>query len=309
MQRFPVITAIAAGFALYALALVGQLPGWFGVFVPGQIHGAISLCVAVTLVFLLHGPRTEHGKKRDTDDPGRLRRLRWYDYLLVASAAVGAGYVVLFYDDVLDYGMLGFLDTKGMVLALLLVVPLLEAVRRTTGVVLPLIILFFVGVTLFQPYMPGVLYGQGYALDRLLYSAYVGESGIFGLPLKVAVNIVIVFTIFGALLQRSGAGRWFIDLSLALAGWSRGGPAKVAVLSSAMFGSISGSPSSNAASTGVFTIPMMKSIGYTPAFAAAVEAVASTGGMILPPVMGAIAFVMAEWVGVGYAEVVVAATV
>jgi TRAP transporter 4TM/12TM fusion protein len=308
MRQFSVITVIAALFGLYALGMVGQLPNWFGIFVPGQIHGAISLFIALTLIFLLHGPKVQHGM-RDKDNIGKVRRLAWYDYLLILSAAIGAGYIVLFHDAVLDYGMLGYLDTKGIILALLLVVPLLEGVRRTTGIVLPSIILFFVGVTVFQQYMPGILHGQGYGLDRLLYSTYVGESGIFGLPLRVAVSIVIVFTILGSLLQMSGAGRWFIDLSLALAGWSCGGPAKVAVLSSAMFGSISGSPSSNAASTGVFTIPMMKNIGYTPAFAAATEAVASTGGMILPPVMGAIAFVMAEWIGVGYGDVVIAALV
>lgn len=308
MRKTSAITVVTSLFALYAIGMVGQLPNWFGIFIPGQIHGAASLFIALTLIFMLHGAKGRHGV-RDKDNVGKLRRLAWYDYLLILSAAVGAGYVVWFYDDLLDYGMLGFLDTKGIVLALLLVVPLLEAVRRTTGIILPCIILFFVGVTVFQQYMPGILHGQGYGLDRLMYSAYVGESGIFGLPLRVATSIVIVFTILGALLQMSGAGRWFIDLSLALAGWSCGGPAKVAVLSSAMFGSISGSPSSNAASTGVFTIPMMKNIGYSPAFAAATEAVASTGGMILPPVMGAIAFVMAEWIGVSYGDVVVAALV
>lgn len=294
---------------MYAIVLVGQLPNWLGIFVPGQMHGAISLLVALLLIFVLHPARGRPGAPREREDVESRRRPTWYDAAFMVAAAVSVGYIVVFFDEILDYGMFGFLDGKGIVLALLLAVPLLEGVRRTAGWALPIIILFFVGVTLFQAHMPGILYGQGYPLDRLLYSAYVGESGIFGLPLKVATNIVIAFLIFGALLQGSGAGRWFIDLSLALAGWSRGGPAKVAVLSSAMFGSISGSPSSNAASTGVFTIPMMKTIGYSPAFAGAVEAVASTGGLILPPVMGAIAFVMAEWIGVRYADVVVAAVV
>jgi len=132
-----------------------------------------------------------------------------------------------------------------------------------------------------------------------------------GATAEVAVvyekQIVIVYLIFGALMGHAGAGKWFMDLSLALTGWSRGGPAKAAVVASAMFGSISGSPSGNAATTGVFTIPMMKSIGYSATFAAAVEAVASTGGMILPPVMAAIAFLMATWIEVPYTEVVYAA--
>ena len=141
----------------------------------------------------------------------------------------------------------------------------------------------------------------------MLYSAYVGDAGIFGLPLGIAANIVIVFLIFGAMMHRAGASLWFMDLALALTGWSRGGPAKAAVVASAMFGSISGSPSGNSATTGVFTIPMMIKIGYSRAFAAAVEAVASTGGMILPPVMGAIAFIMAEWIDTTYSKIVIAA--
>ena len=145
--------------------------------------------------------------------------------------------------------------------------------------------------------------------QRLVYSAYVSSVGVFGLPLGIAANVLIVFLVFGALMQVSGAGAWIVNLALALTGWSRGGPAKAAVVASAMFGSISGSPTSNAATSGVFSIPMMIRIGYTPKFAAATEGVASTGGMILPPVMGAIAFIMAEWIGVSYAEVVIAATI
>jgi len=203
----------------------------------------------------------------------------------------------------------GALDTRGVVLALMLVLPLLEVARRMTGPVLPAIILVFAGITLFQRYLPGVLYGRGYSLDRLLFSTYVGDAGVFGMPLGIAVNIVIVFLIFGALMERAGASRWFMDLALSLTGGYRGGPAKAAVTASAFFGSISGSPSGNAATTGVFTIPLMKQVGYRAPFAAAVEAVASTGGMILPPVMGALAFLMADWIGISYAEVVIAALI
>ena len=191
----------------------------------------------------------------------------------------------------------------------MLAIPLLEAVRRVAGWVLPGIILFFVFIAMFQQFLPEVLTGIGFPLDRLLFSIYVGDAGIFGRPLDVAANIVIVYLIFGALMHRAGASQWFMDLAMAVTGRSRGGPAKAAVLASALFGSISGSPSGNAATTGVFTIPLMKRIGYTAAFAAAVEAVASTGGMILPPVMGAIAVLMAEWIGVPYVEVVMAAAI
>jgi len=299
---------LCAAIGLYHVVVVAGLPGWIGIFVPHQIHKSISLAGALVLTFWLLRAR---GDRRGEDTEARTVELRtpWYDWLLLASGLAGTGYVVFFHEQVLDYGMFGELDTRGMVLAAMLVVPLLEAVRRTTGWALPVIIVLFVLLTMFQGYLPGLLHGRGYPLERLLYSAYAGNAGIYGLPLGIAANIVIIFLIFGALMDGAGASRWFMDLALALTGWSRGGPAKAAVVASAMFGSISGSPSGNAATTGVFTIPLMKRIGYTPAFAAAVEAVASTGGMILPPVMGAIAFIMSEWIEVPYSAIVIAAAV
>lgn len=308
MTRSRFFFALSSLIALYHLVVAGQIPAFLGYFVPHQMHKAISLFSALFLVFTLV-PLAGRRRGEGTEAEEIERRVPWYDYVLIASAAAGAGFVVFFYESLLDYGEWGFMDTKGIVLSLMLAIPLLEAVRRTIGWILPIIILFFVAITLFQNYMPGLLYGRGYPLERLLYSTYVGNAGIFGLPLGIAANIVISFLIFGALMQVAGASQWFMDMAMALTGWSRGGPAKAAVVASAMFGSISGSPSGNAATTGVFTIPMMKKVGYTPAFAAAVEAVASTGGMILPPVMGAIAFIMAEWIGVTYVQVVTAATV
>jgi len=309
MKSLTPLTWITAIIGVYHLTIVGQLPTWLGLFLPNQIHLAISITCALFLIFSLRRASDKHDSPHGTEKVEGGTRIPWYDYGLMAMTAVGTGFVIFFFDDMDDYSMFGELDTRGIVVALCLVIPLFEGIRRTTGWALPIILMVFVLGTIFQQYLPGLLYGKGYPLERLLYSAYVGESGIFGLPLNVAANIVIVFLIFGALMQGAGAGRWFIDMALALSGWSRGGPAKAAVLSSAMFGSISGSPSGNAATTGVFTIPMMKEIGYTPAFAGAVEAVASTGGQILPPVMGAIAFVMAEWIEVPYSTVVIAAVV
>ena len=306
MNRNKILVSITSIIAVYHFLVVGQIPTWFRVFVPHEVHLAISISSAMILVYLLlpAGGRI-HGE--DTEAEGRFRKVPWYDWLLLASGLTGAGFVIFFHESILDYGEYGFLDTKGVILAGMLAVPVLEAVRRTTGWALPIIIVLFVLMTIFQKFLPGLLYGRGFPLDRLLYGTYVGNAGIFGLPLGIAANIVIVFLIFGALMDRAGASRWFMDMALALTGWSRGGPAKAAVVASAMFGSISGSPSGNSATTGIFTIPMMKKIGYTPAFAAAVEAVASTGGIILPPVMGAIAFIMAEWIEVSYATVVISA--
>ena len=292
---------------IYHLLVIGNLLAMAGLFIPEQVHGAISLAAALTIIFVTVPARGGHGISREAG--ASLRRPTAFDLALIACGWISLGYVVVFHQKVIDYSMYGFLDTRGLVLALLLCLPLIEAVRRATGPTLPVLVTLLVLGTVFQNVLPGVLYGRGYAPDRLLYSAYVGESGIFGLPLNVAANIIIAFVVFGALMEASGAGKWFLQLALSLTGSSRGGPAKAAVVSSALFGSISGSPSANVATTGVFTIPLMKQIGYRPAFAGAVEAVASTGGQILPPVMGAIAFVMAEWIRVPYAQIALAAFV
>ena len=294
----------AAGIiAVYHLCVVSQLPTWFGIFVPDQVHKAVSLCSALFVLFLFMPP----DRHRQEAISSRFRHSLDFCFLLLALA--GGGFVIFFHDRILGYTLFGFLDRPGIIASSLLVISLLVAIRRVTGWVLPAIILFFICVTMFQQFLPGVLRGIGFPIEQLLFSVYVGDAGIFGRPLDVAANIVIVYLIFGALMHRCGASHWFMDMALALTGWSRGGPAKAAVLASAMFGSISGSPSGNSATTGVFTIPLMKRIGYTGAFAAAVEAVASSGGMILPPVMGAIAFLMAEWINVPYVEIVFAAAI
>ncbi|WP_245796431.1 TRAP transporter permease [Domibacillus antri] len=298
LLRSKLVLWISTIIGLYHIIIAGQFLPQIGLFIPTQVHLAISLTCALIIIFILFRATKKESSK-----------IPFYDYLLIGCSIVSLGYVIFFYDRVLQYSQFGFLDGTGVLLAILLCIPLLEAVRRKTGWVFPILILSLVSITIFQKYLPGILYGEGYDLDRLLYSAFVGSSGIFGLPLKVATSILIVFLIFGALLERAGAGKWFMDVALSLTGWSKGGPAKAAVLSSALFGSISGSPSGNVATTGVFTIPLMKKVGYTPKFAGAVEATASTGGQFLPPVMGAIAFVMAEWIGVPYAQIAIAALV
>lgn len=308
--RLAVFNWIATAVVVYHVVIVGNLAAMAGFFMPEQVHGAVSLACALTIIFSLVPARgAGHGVSREDAAESGPRRVTAFDYLLIAATWAGLGYVVFFYQAVIDYSMFGFLDKKGLVLALLVCLPLVEAVRRTTGVALPILVGALVLATVFQNVLPGILYGRGYDIDRLLYAAYVGESGIFGLPLRVATNIIIIFVLFGALMEQCGAGRWFLRLALAATGRSHGGPAKAAVVASALFGSISGSPSANVATIGVFTIPLMKQIGYRPAFAGAVEAVASTGGQILPPVMGAIAFVMAEWIRVPYATIAMVAAV
>lgn len=150
---------------------------------------------------------------------------------------------------------------------------------------------------------------RGFSVARIINHMYLGTEGIFGAPIEVSSTFVFMFILFGAVLEKTGLGKFIIDLSLALAGWSTGGPAKVAVVSSGLMGTVSGSSVANVCTTGMFTIPLMKSVGYEPHFAAAVEAVASTGGQIMPPVMGAAAFIMAQILGVPYMDVVIAAII
>ncbi len=296
---------------IYHLIVVGNIPAWFGLFIPSQIHSAISLTCAGLIIFFttrIYSKNQDKSHIERDDDSWTIKSIPIYDYFFIAALISGAGYVILFNDNLDLYAMYGFLDLKGMILGALLGIAVLEAVRRTAGITLVLVIIFFILITIFQRYLPGVLYGAGATMDRLLYAAYAGESGYFGQPLQIATSIILVYLMFGAVMQVIGAGQWSIDIAMAITGRSKGGAAKGAAMASAMFGSISGSPSSNVATTGVFTIPLMKSIGYKPAFAGAVESVASTGGQILPPVMGAIAFVMADWIGVDYVDIVVAAT-
>ena len=289
---------IAFAAAVYHLFVVSRIPTYFGLFIPTAWHRAISLTFAVVLVYLLYSVARQ-----------RKAGLSLFDAVMMSLGLVGLGFVIFFYEEATDYEAYGFLDAKGMVLAFALAFSVLEGLRRLTGWVLPILVVLFLLGARYQNVLPGLLFGKGYSWDRLGYAIYVPGEGVFGVPLGVASTIVIVFLMFAAMLQTAGVGEWFSKLALALAGWTRGGPAKTAVLASAFFGTISGSPSANAATTGAFTIPLMKRTGYSPAFAGAVEAAASVGGQILPPVMGAIAFVMADFLGIPYAEVAKAALI
>lgn len=294
-----IVKVIAGIAALYQLFIASRVLTWFGFFLPAPQHRAISLMFGIVLIYALRSPQ---GRYRDG-------RLAWYDFFLVAAGLVGAGFVVFSYDAVLDYSLYGFLDTKGIILVVLLMVSLFEGARRLTGWAFPLIVLTFMLATIFQNHLPGLLYGKGFALDRLGYGIYVGTAGIFGTPLGVATTILITYITFGKLMQEAGAGNFFINLALAVTGWMRGGVAKATIFASCLFGMISGSPSAEVATVGSISIPMMISAGYSPRFAGAVEAVAGTGGQFMPPVMGAIAFIMAEWLGIPYATIALAATI
>lgn len=186
------------------------------------------------------------------------------------------------------------LRTADWIFGGLMLLVLLEGTRRAIGLALPITAVVFLAYA--------VLIANS-DLPMLMEQIYVSTEGIFGIPISVSATYVILFIIFGALVERSGAGRLFMDFALSLTGSSAGGPAKVACITSGLFGTVSGSAVANVMTTGAFTIPLMKRLGYKPAFAGAVEAVASTGGQIMPPIMGAAAFIMAEFLGISYLQV------
>ncbi len=229
------------------------------------------------------------------------------DIGLVLISVVLGMYVILNYSAIA--GRAGAPVAADIVLGAILVLVVLEAGRRTVGWPIVIIAVLFLVYAYYGQSMPGLLMHRGYSVSRIFPFLYLTDAGIFGIPLGVSSRFILLFVIFGAFLEKAGAGIFFRDLSLALTGRYVGGPGKAAILFSGFIGSITGSSTANVVTTGTFTIPLMKKLGYSPAFAGGVEADASTGGQILPPVMGAAAFVMAEYIGVPYVTVMVAAIV
>lgn len=259
----------------------------FGV-LTAQLQRSIHLGFALALIFLLF-PARRKSKKKD--------RIAWYDFLLALGAvAVGAYWPLLIEDLVMRVGRLTELDFYIGLAAIFLV---LEATRRTVGLPITIIAVLFMGYALYGPYMPGFLAHRGLDLETLIQTLFFTTEGILGTPLGVSSTFIFLFLLFGAFLVKTGVGEYFNDLAIFIAGKRIGGPAKVAIFSSALQGTISGSSVANVVTSGAFTIPMMKKLGYKKEFAGAVEASASTGGQIMPPIMGAAAFLMVEFIGGG----------
>ena len=239
---------------------------------------------------------------------GGLASLRfppWYDLVLMAMSAMVGSYILINYETIVEN--MGYPTQTDLIMGSIAILLVLELCRRAVGPVLMVICMVFLLYVLLGNLIPGFLSHRGYPFTRLVSHMYLTTEGIFGVATGVATTYVFMFILFGAFLFRTGTGQFFIDLAVALLGSFSGGPAKVAVFSSALMGTINGSSVANVVGTGSFTIPLMKSIGYRPYFAGAVEAAASTGGQLMPPVMGAGAFIMAEIVGVPYTQVIVAA--
>jgi TRAP transporter 4TM/12TM fusion protein len=260
----------------------------------------ITLAFSLVLAFLLFPAR----KGAPVD------RIPWTDLTWCALSLVCTGYLFVRYEYVNSrFPTADPLSGLDMAIAALAVILVLDATRRTIGAALPVVAASFVLYALAGPWLPGILHHRGLSLEILLDQTYFTSEGIFGIPLGVAGSYVILFIIFGAFLEKSGAGQFFMNFANAIAGGARGGPGKVAVVSSSLFGTISGSAVANVMVDGWLTIPMMKRTGFKPEAAAAIEAVASTGGQIMPPIMGAAAFVMAEFLGVSYGSIMLAALI
>lgn len=258
---------------------------------------AVSLLSIAALAFLLVPATKKASKERPTV----------YDFICVALALSVMVYVLLYYRDI--YYRAGFRATTGdIVFALICLFCVIEMTRRLIGWTLPIIAGIFILYAVFGASLPGVLGHRGYDFGRVL-SVLLSTEGFFGAAMSAASNYIVLFVTFAAFLTTSGVGEFFTRFATSLAGRYRGGPAKVAIVSSALMGTVSGSAMGNVVATGSFTIPLMKKTGYPGEFAGAVEAAASTGGQIMPPVMGAVAFVLAEYAGVSYQTVMGAAVI
>ena len=286
-----IVSAIAITFSIFQL-----YTATFGV-LDAQLQRAVHLGFGLALVYLLYPTRKSWSRTK----------LHPFDLLLAILGAAAPAYILIEYQQlVLRSGLVSDADLAVGLIGILLVV---EATRRVVGLPMVTVVVLFLIYAFAGPYMPGVLAHRGLTVSQLVGHLYFTTEGIFGIPLGVSSTFIFLFILFGAYLESTGLGKFFIDLANSIAGWASGGPAKVAVLSSGLMGTVSGSSVANVVGTGSLTIPMMKKLGYHKNFAGAVEAAASTGGQLMPPVMGAAAFLMAEFVGVPYIEIVKAAVI
>lgn len=277
-----------SAFQLYTAIFLGMEP---------MILRSIHLAFGLSLVFLLYPA----SKKWPKD------KIHPMDIITAAVAVVVCMYVVVFYKDIV-YRM-GLITSTDMIIGLLAVLLVLEAARRVIGLPMVVISLLFIAYAFLGPYIPGKLAHRGVSLNNFAQHIFFTTEGIMGLPIGVSSTFIFMFLLFGAYLEKTGMGEFFINLANSVSGSSPGGPAKVAVISSGCMGTLSGSSVANVVGTGSFTIPMMKKLGYKNEFAGAVEATASTGGQLMPPIMGAAAFLMSEITNTPYFTIIKAAAI
>jgi TRAP transporter 4TM/12TM fusion protein len=284
---------VVVGILGAALTLFQIYTAQFGLLVSNK-QRSVMLAFGLALTFLLF--------------PSRLRKnakIGLVDILFAIGGFTTAIYILVVFDELALRQ--GWPTQTDFIMGLLTIIFVTMAAVRLTGWILPCICLFFLGYCYFGQWIPGRFGHRGFSVISIVRHMYLSTEGIFGLPLGVVSEFIYLFIFFGIILTVTGVGKFFIDLALAVMGRTRGGPAKVAVIASGLFGTINGSSVANVVGTGTFTIPLMKSIGYKPYFAGATEAAASTGGQLMPPIMGAAAFIMAEFLGVSYLTVALAA--
>ncbi|HWK23516.1 MAG TPA: TRAP transporter permease [Ureibacillus sp.] len=265
-------------FQLYT-AVFGQFTAY--------IQRTIHLGFGLTFIFLLF-PAFKKQKKN---------KIPFYDYILAIISAVTGLYWTINYDRLVK--SLGMITQMDFIVGLIVILLVLEAARRAVGLPIAIIATLFFGYALFGRHMPDFLAHRGQSLEQMVNLMYFSTDGILGTPISVSATYIFAFLLFGAFLVKTGVGQYFNDLAIAIAGKLVGGPAKVAIFSSALQGTISGSSVANVVTSGSYTIPLMKRLGYKKEFAGAVEAAASTGGQLMPPIMGAAAFLMVEFIGRG----------
>ncbi|WP_082153517.1 TRAP transporter permease [Bacillus sp. LL01] len=268
--------------------------------IPALQQRAIHVAVGIALIFVLYPVTKTQDRKR----------VAWYDWILFFLALGSAGYLIVEYTQIVT-SRGGIPNTLDILVAVMTVLLVLEAARRVTGIILPIIALIFLAYPFVSHmnWMPLKMATRPYDLGDIFGQLFLKTEGLYSTAIGASVNFIFLFILFGAFLARSGMGQFFNDLALALAGHKQGGPAKVAVISSGFMGSINGAAVANVVGTGAFTIPLMKKIGYSRNFSGAVEASASVGGQILPPIMGASAFIMAETTGIAYGTIALAALI
>jgi len=291
-MAFTVIAVCAAIFNNFHLSM----GGWT---FPATGYLFFLLAFFLPLVFLVY----RHSKSAVTE------KIPWFDYLLALLSFISAIFLCYHSNDILYKGWEVMAPVHARIMALIILLAVIESARRTGGLVFACVVLFFSLYPLFAEHMPLFLEGKSFSFWRTVSYHGMGPESIIGIPLEVVGNVLIGFMIFAVVLMHTGAGKFFLDFALALLGPLRGGAAKVSIVSSGLMGSISGSVISNVLGTGSVTIPAMKKTGFSPTFAGAVEACASTGAVVMPPVMGATAFVMAQVLQVPYVAVIIAATI
>ncbi|MET3506215.1 TRAP transporter permease [Halalkalibacter oceani] len=266
----------------------------FGIF-PALIQRSIHLAFALSLCFALT-PAVRSSSRT---------KVPWYDAILIVLSLLTTLYIPYVHDQVLENPLL-WVSPVDQVFSVILLLLIVEAGRRAVGWTFPLMVVFFIAYAYFGPYFPGIWGHQGFSLSVILQSLYHSSNGIWGMMLGISATILSIFAIFGATLIAIGAGESFFKISQMLTRNSRGGTAKVSIVSSGLFGMISGSAVSNVVTTGNFTIPAMKRTGFSNSFSGATEAVASTGGQLVPPILGAAAFIMAQILGIDYSTIAIA---